>query len=56
VYATNTQNLVTAHGEESDNWTGKEVRLSVHYYSGLKKNGIVITPIGAAQINDDVPF
>ena len=55
--ATSTMELCTAYGFDSDNWIGKEIKLSTKHYSSLGKDGLVITPLGVSeQFEDDIPF
>lgn len=55
--ATNTDELCRAFGSDSESWIGKELGLSTKYYSGVGKEGIVVTPIVAEpDLDDDIPF
>ena len=51
--ASNTQELISAYGSDSDSWEGKEIGLSTKYYKAFDREGLVVTPIGAATFEDD---
>lgn len=55
--ATSVQELIQAYGADSDDWIGKEIRLSTKHYPKFGRDGIVITPLDSAkELDDDIPF
>ena len=53
----NTEEIIRAFGAESDDWTGKKVGLSVKFYKSFGKEGIVVTAIQEADVDDeDIPW
>ena len=55
--ATNTDALNRKFGPQSDDWIGKTIMLSSHYYAAFDKEGLVVTPIIADDDPDDsLPF
>jgi hypothetical protein len=51
--ASNTQELISAYGSDSDLWANKEIGLSTKYYKAFDREGLVVTPIDAATFEDD---
>ena len=57
--ATNTKKLCKKYGDSSDGWIGQKVILGTEYYSGVGKEGIVLTPLDPVSEddpNDEIPF
>ena len=55
--ATSVQELIQAYGADSEQWVGKEIRLSTKHYPKFGRDGIVITPLSIeADPSDDIPF
>ena len=55
--ATTVGDLIQAYGGDSDNWIGKEIRLSTKHYPKFGRDGIVVTPLGSEEDFDDaIPF
>ena len=53
--ATSVMTLGTAYGFESDIWAGKQIGLSVKFYEGVGKEGIVITAMDSFE-DESIPF
>ena len=50
------QDLIGAFGPNSENWVGKDVRLSTKHYPAFGRDGIVIMPIIEEGQGSDIPF
>ena len=53
---TNTDAIIKAFGPESSAWHGKTIMLATKFYSGVGKEGIVVTPLKSDGFDDDIPF
>lgn len=51
---TNTGKMIAMYGSDDESWIGKEVMLSTQ--DTEMGPGIVVTPLGDAGLDDDVPF
>jgi len=57
--ATTVTELSEAYGWDSDDWLGKKIGLSTHFYENFGKEGIVVTAIDKPAIEfeeDIIPF
>lgn len=54
--ATAVQDLIGAFGPDSNNWEGKDIRLSTKHYPKFGRDGIVIMPIIEEGAGSDIPF
>ena len=54
--ATNTETLMRKFGPDSEDWVGKTIMLSTHYYAAFDKEGLVVTAIDTEGLDDSIPF
>ena len=54
--ATNTETIMRKFGSDSEDWVGKTIMLSTHYYAAFDKEGLVVTAIDTDGLDDEIPF
>ena len=53
---TNTKEIVSVFGPDSDSWIGKTIQLGTKHYATFGRDGITVMAIDTDGMDDEIPF